>query len=270
MSYLWWRASSWRGFNSRAGLALLFIRWHWLPHRSIASSTTSFVISSAGRSESPVRRISRRARHPRTGLSRIYRASLDPEIESQEQAATAPAVMIGFSPCARAAGRENSREHPRVFDKVFLAMIWRKCLERTMSVKLPPQVELIAAANESNCPVLHRAGGRPSRRNLRFFAERHQVGHDAEMFATPVASGGATSRTALRRKWEHFVFVADAAQVCSHSPEMIVAAFALDRFDDDRGDVDPAFPTNFMISSSDFFSRAITSLPVHFRLTKNR
>ena len=40
---------------------------------------------------------------------------------------------------------------------------------------------------------------------------------------------------------------------------MIVAALALDRFDNDRGDVDPASIDEFRISASDFFSRSITS-----------
>src|SRR5207247_4818701 len=45
---------------------------------------------------------------------------------------------------------------------------------------------------------------------------------------------------------EHVIFIADLPQLPQpFAPEMIVAAFALDRFDNNRGDIGPAFIDKF-------------------------
>ena len=121
-------------------------------------------------------------------------------------------------------------------------MIWRKCVERTMSVKLPPQVELIRLGRRK-AVVLHLIESRPGHdaADLRLFPERHQVGHNAEMLAAPVAAGRAHPALHFVENEEHFVLVADPAQrLQPFAAEMIVAAFALDRLDNDRGDVEAA------------------------------
>ncbi len=111
-----------------------------------------------------------------------------------------------------------------------------------MSVKLPPQVELIRLGRRKAI-VLHLIEPRPGHHatDLRLFPERHQVGQHAEMLAAPVAAGRSHAALHFVENEQHFVLVADAAQrLQPFAAEMIVAAFALDRLDDDRGDVDAA------------------------------
>ncbi len=63
------------------------------------------------------------------------------------------------------------------------------------------------------------------------------------MFAAPISAGGAHAALHFVENQEHFVLVADAAERSQpFAAEMIVATFALDRLDDDRGDVDAASP----------------------------
>ena len=61
------------------------------------------------------------------------------------------------------------------------------------------------------------------------------------MLATPVAAGCSHAALDFVEDKKHLVLVADAAQRLEpFAPKMIVAAFALDRLDDDRRDVDAA------------------------------
>ena len=111
--------------------------------------------------------------------------------------------MIGIVLC-RFLQRLHKMRRPRAraFSTRFSSsMIWRKCVERTMSVKLPPQVELIRLGSTETI-VLHFIEPRPGHdaTDLRLFAERHQVGHHAEMLAAPVAARSFPCRTALRQK----------------------------------------------------------------------
>ena len=53
--------------------------------------------------------------------------------------------------------------------------------------------------------------------------------------------------------------------------EMIVAAFALDRLDDDRGDIDAAFPNELHdLRFRLFLARDDVALRALFRLTRSR
>ncbi len=111
-----------------------------------------------------------------------------------------------------------------------------------MSVKLPPQVELIRLGRRK-AVVLHLVQPRPGHdaADLGLLAERQQVRQHAEMLAAPVPAGDAHAALHFVEDQQHFVLVADPAQrLQPFAAEMVVAAFALDRLDDDRGDVETA------------------------------
>ena len=111
-----------------------------------------------------------------------------------------------------------------------------------MSVKLPPQVELIRLGTRKAI-VLNLIEPRPGHdaTDLGFFPERHQVGHNAEMLTAPVAAGDAHPALHFVKNEEHFILVADPAEgLQPFATEMIVATFTLDRLDNNRGDVETA------------------------------
>src|SRR5664279_2037428 len=59
------------------------------------------------------------------------------------------------------------------------------------------------------------------------------------MFAAPVAASGSHAALHFVENQKHLVLVADPSQSLKpFAAEMIVAPFALDRLDDDRGDID--------------------------------
>ena len=61
------------------------------------------------------------------------------------------------------------------------------------------------------------------------------------MFAAPVAAGGAHAALHFVENQQDIVFVGNFSQLLQpFTPEMVVAAFALDRLDDDCADVDVA------------------------------
>ena len=116
-----------------------------------------------------------------------------------------------------------------------------------MSVKFPPQVEF-NRRRKTKRVVLHfiepRSGHHAA--NLHFFSERQQIRLHVEMLATPGATSGAQSGLHFVENQQDVALVADLAQLPQpFATEMIVAAFALDRFDYDRGDVGPAFIDEF-------------------------
>ena len=111
-----------------------------------------------------------------------------------------------------------------------------------MSVKLPPQVELIRLGTRKAI-VLDLIEPRPGHyaTDLGFFPERHQVGQNAEMLTAPVAAGDAHPALHFVENEQHFILVADPAErLQPFATEMIVATFTLDRLDNNRGDVETA------------------------------
>ena len=76
---------------------------------------------------------------------------------------------------------------------------------------------------------------------LRFLPKRQQIGQHVEMFAAPVASRCAHAALHFVEDEKDIVLVANLSQLLQpFAAEMIVAAFALDRLDDDGADVDLA------------------------------
>src|SRR5205807_1205214 len=62
-----------------------------------------------------------------------------------------------------------------------------------------------------------------------------------EMLATPDTASRAKTALNLVENQEHLIFIANFPQLPQpFAAEMIIAAFALDRFDDDGSDVGPA------------------------------
>src|SRR6266545_4089109 len=84
-----------------------------------------------------------------------------------------------------------------------------------------------------------RTGHHPA--DLRLFPKREQIWHDTKMFAAPVATGCAHAALHLVEDQKDIGFVANLSQFLQpFAAEMIIAAFALDRLDDDCADVDLA------------------------------
>ena len=109
-------------------------------------------------------------------------------------------------------------------------------------MKFPPQVEF-SRLDKRKRVVFHfiQPRSRHHAADLRFFPKGEQVGHDTKMFAAPVATGCAHAALHFVENEKDFVFVANFSQcVQPFAAEMIVAAFALDRLDDDGADVDVA------------------------------
>jgi hypothetical protein len=76
---------------------------------------------------------------------------------------------------------------------------------------------------------------------LRFFPKGKQVWHDTKMFAAPIASGCAHAALHFVENEKDLVFVANFSQgVQPFAAKVIVAALALDRFNNDGADVDSA------------------------------
>src|SRR5436190_8312587 len=77
---------------------------------------------------------------------------------------------------------------------------------------------------------------------LHFFPESHQVWLHVKMLATPIATGRSHAALHFVEDEKHLVLIADPAEGSKpFTAKMIVTAFTLDRLDDDRSDVDPAF-----------------------------
>src|SRR5205085_8667719 len=89
--------------------------------------------------------------------------------------------------------------------------------------------------------------------DLNLFAECDQIRHDAKMLTAPRLTRSAAAALHFVENQEDIACVADFAQLTQPlAPEMIVAAFALDRFDDDGANVGSAFlneVTNFRFAS---------------------
>ena len=121
------------------------------------------------------------------------------------------------------------------------SMTWRKCVERTMSVKLPPQVELSRLGKRKALSFTSsRRGPAITPQTCAFFPNAIRSGTTpkcSQHQLRPVVPMPHCTSSKIRK---HLVLVADAAQRLEpFAPEMIVAAFTLDRLDDDRRDVDP-------------------------------
>src|SRR2546428_7440524 len=74
--------------------------------------------------------------------------------------------------------------------------------------------------------------------DLRLFSKSQQVGQNIEMLETPIATSHSHAALHLIENQEEVVFVANLSELLQpFAAKMIVAALALDRFDDDRANV---------------------------------
>ena len=74
--------------------------------------------------------------------------------------------------------------------------------------------------------------------DLSFFPKTQKVGHDAKMFAAPAFACQPHARLHFVKNQEHFVFITNGPQgLKPFLPEMIIATFPLDGFNDNGGDV---------------------------------
>ena len=75
-----------------------------------------------------------------------------------------------------------------------------------------------------------------------FLPKTNRSGNTSEMLAAPVLAGDAHARLHFVKDQQHVVFIADPAKrLQPFAAKMVVAAFALDRLNDDGGDVHAAF-----------------------------
>src|SRR5205814_8911371 len=89
-------------------------------------------------------------------------------------------------------------------------------------------------------------GSRHYPAHLHFFAEGEQIRLHIEMLATPGATSRAEPGLDFVENQKDIILVANLPQLPKPlAAEMIVAALTLDWFDDDRGDVGPAFINEF-------------------------
>src|SRR4029453_10046197 len=114
-------------------------------------------------------------------------------------------------------------------------------MSRTHHIGVVAAPRRVQPAGQAKRVVFHfidtRAGHYPA--HLRFFSERQQIGHDIEMFAAPVATGGTHAALHLVKNEKDIVFVANLSQPLQpFTTEMIVTALTLDRLDDNGADVD--------------------------------
>ena len=96
------------------------------------------------------------------------------------------------------------------------------------------------AAGEAEAVVLDLVQARPGHdaADLGFLAEDQQVGQHVEMLAAPVPAGNAHAALDFVEDEQEVVLVANPPQRAQElAAEMVVAALALDRLDDDGGDV---------------------------------
>src|SRR5207237_813778 len=121
----------------------------------------------------------------------------------------------------------------------------RKRIERSPQRRASNPRSNRPAWNSSRCSRLGRSNAsinpRPRHHaaDLRLFTEREQVRQHCEMFAAPVPSGDTHAALHLVENEKHVKLVAQPAQRREpFAAKMIVAAFALDRLDDDGGYVD--------------------------------
>ena len=152
-------------------------------------------------------------------------------------------------------------------------MICRKCFERTMSVKLPPQVEFNRLGKRKALSFTSSSRGPAmTPQTCTFLPNAIRSGFTPKCSRTPHLAGGAKTGLHFVENQEHLVLVADFAQLLQpFFAKMIIAAFALNRLDDDRRDIDRRVRArNCMISASDFFSRSITSASRSSSPTRSR
>src|SRR2546428_13636476 len=77
--------------------------------------------------------------------------------------------------------------------------------------------------------------------DLRLFSKSQQVGQHNEMLEAPIATSHSHAALHLIENQQEVVFVANLSQLLQpFAAKMIVAALALDRFDDQRANIDPA------------------------------
>src|SRR5258708_1432941 len=94
------------------------------------------------------------------------------------------------------------------------------------------------SAGQPETIVLHfiQARARHHTANLGLFAEGEQVRQDVEMLTAPVFSGDTHAALDFVEDEQYFIFVADGAEGLQKlTSKMIVASFALDWLNNDRG-----------------------------------
>src|SRR5207237_8155605 len=90
--------------------------------------------------------------------------------------------------------------------------------------------------------------------NLHFFAKREQVGLHIEMLAAPAAAGRAEAGLDFVENQNDSILVTNLPQFPQpFAAEMIIAAFALDRFNNNGGNIDSAFIDEFSNLGLRFF-----------------
>ena len=111
-----------------------------------------------------------------------------------------------------------------------------------MSVKLPPQVEFKRLGRRNALSFTSsRRGPAITPQTCTFLPKAIRSGFTPKCSEHQVRPVVPRPRLHFVEDQEHLVLVADLAQLLQQlAAEMIVAAFALDRLDDDRGDVDAA------------------------------
>ena len=111
--------------------------------------------------------------------------------------------------------------------------------DRTMSVSPPPQVELIRPeTGEDVVGDLVNAATRHDAAQLHLLGERHDVGGQAQLLVCPGRSGGPGAGLYLVQDEQGVVLVDELLHGLQElRPHVVVAALALNRLGDERGDV---------------------------------
>ena len=230
----------------------------------MASSITSPVISSAGRNRiefSPERSVrTPRSKKPFQNSSRVFASGRSKARNSPRPRAAEISRLFALQVaqliqkiCAHFRG---------VLHQMFFFDDAQK-MGRAHHVREISAPGRIQSAGQAKRIVFHFIETRPGHHPayLRFFSKRQQVGHHIEMFAAPVATRCAHAALHFVEDEKHVVFVANLAQLLQpFAAEMVVAAFALDRLDDDGADVDVALLDEIAdLAAPAFCSRSITS-----------
>ena len=111
-----------------------------------------------------------------------------------------------------------------------------------MSVKFPPQVELSRLGSRKALSFTSSSRGPAiTPQTCTFLPNAIRSGFTSKCSQHQLRPVVPSAALHFVENEEHFVLVANAAKrLQPFAAEMIVAAFALDRLDDDRGDVDAA------------------------------
>src|SRR4029453_17406303 len=151
-----------RGYSERCR----FVRPHFRFRQnfriaSIASSITSAVISRGGRNRiefSPDRSVSTpRSKKPFQNSSRVFASGRS---KARNNPRPRAAEIRGSSCCkARSCSRKYPPTFPAFSTRCSFSMMRRKCVERTMSVKLPPHVEFNRLDNQNALSFTHSLRG---------------------------------------------------------------------------------------------------------------